>query len=171
VLRSSERIAIDEVLQFTRFDDLIAYIADRKITELSYGGLKELERFLAERLGLALFASSRERMLLTIFVELRNIETHNRGIINELFLKRVGSTKNDKWKFVEGKVYHALYDEFVELANNSIEVSVRLDSAIAKKFKLKRSKFYKRHVEAKHKRIAAIAGQPLPASTVDQEDA
>jgi hypothetical protein len=161
VLRSSERLATDEILQFSRLSDLIAYIADKKINELSYGGLQELERFLSDRLGLSLFASEDERILLTIFVEIRNVHTHNRGVINELFLKRLGTKTYQNWKFVAGKEHHVDFDEFVALANNSIDIAIRLDELIAKKFKLRRFNFQQRFMKDRKTRYDKIAALPI----------
>ena len=40
VLRSSERLTNEEVLQFNRINELVAYMADKKVNELAYGGLR-----------------------------------------------------------------------------------------------------------------------------------
>jgi hypothetical protein len=72
VLRSSEKLTTEEVLQFKRMNDIISFIADRKINELSYRGLMQMNEFIADRLGVEMFKDDKERMLLTIFVELRN---------------------------------------------------------------------------------------------------
>jgi hypothetical protein len=70
-LRSSERLTNEEVLQFTRVKELIAYMADKKVNELAYGGLKGVEEYVRERLGIAMFDNEDERIKLTILAELR----------------------------------------------------------------------------------------------------
>ncbi len=142
ILRSSEQISINEVLQFTRMNDVVSYLTDRKINELSYGGLKQINEFISKRLGLELFDTDPQRLRLTLFIELRNIHTHNRGIINQLFLDRVG--KDQEVKRQLGELYHVDLDEFILLSNNAIEIATKLDSDIARKFGVKR----KRHLKS-----------------------
>src|SRR5262249_47047970 len=144
ILRSSERVTTEEILQFQKMKDIRSFLADRKISELSYGGLRMTQDFIHDRLGVSLFERAEEEQLLTAFVELRNIHTHNRGIINRLFLNRVGRSKHKDFNFKIGELYHVNFPEFIRLTNNCIIVARRLDDAIAKKFKLKRVSFRKR---------------------------
>ena len=143
VLRSSERITTEDVLQFERIQDLRAFIADKKINELSYGGLKQIHDFIFERLGIEMFVTDEERALLTILVELRNVHTHNRGIVNQLFLNRIGNG-HANFSFTLGKAYNINFDEFIVLSRTAINIAQRLDEKIAVKFKLKRAKYKNR---------------------------
>jgi hypothetical protein len=143
ILRSSERITTEEVLQFSNVGDIVAYVADRKLNELSYGGLKGVESFLKERLGVGLFESDQERVLLTILSELRNIHTHNRGIINRLFLSRVGRTSYQNFEFQLGERSQTSLDEFAVLARNAIDIALRLDRRLSEKFSLEVRPFVK----------------------------
>jgi len=47
VLKSKEHPTTADALQFSDFGDLIAFIADRKINELTYGGLRAMEAFIS----------------------------------------------------------------------------------------------------------------------------
>jgi len=143
VLRSSERITIEDALQFNRVQELRAFIVDRKINELSYAGQKQIQEFIAERLGIEMFSTNTERVLLTILNELRNIHTHNRGTVNQLFLNRIG-TEHPQFPFVLRQQYHVDFGQFVLLSRNAIHVAQRLDELLAVKFKLKRSKYKNR---------------------------
>jgi hypothetical protein len=140
MLRSSETARLEDVLKFTRFKDLISFLADRKINELGYGGLQGIEEFVVERTGLKLVANVETRALLLVAVELRNIYTHNRGIVNDLFLRRLANVKHS-FSFKRGTRYHADLDTIVELANALFECAAAFDGAVSKKFKLKQSKF------------------------------
>jgi hypothetical protein len=144
ILRSSEKLTTEEVLQFKRISDIVAFMADRKINELSYGGLREMQEFVADRLGVEMFKDDKERMLLTILVELRNIHTHNRGIVNKLFLNRIGCNHYDDFQFELGQLYHVNLDRFATLSRNAIAVAIRLDDRLAAKFKVKRFHYKKR---------------------------
>jgi hypothetical protein len=141
VLRSSDRVTTQEILQFDKMKDLRSFLADRKLNELSYGGLSVMQEFISDRLGIAIFNSEKERLLLTIFLELRNIHVHNRGVINRLFLNRVGTSTVSDFSFRLGEKYYVDMDEFVVLSKNSIHVAKNLDEGMAKKFKLNRSHY------------------------------
>jgi hypothetical protein len=140
VLRSSEKITTEDALQFDRVQDLRSLIADKKINELSHGGLSQIQKFIAERLGIDMGLTEEERGLLTILVELRNIHTHNRGIVNRLFLNRIGHG-HANFSFVLGKVYSIDFDEFIVLSRNAINIAQRLDEGLAVKFRIKRAKY------------------------------
>lgn len=139
LLKSSESITVEEVLDFDRKTDLIDYLIDRKINSLSYGGIRQMERFLSDRLGVDAFKNDESRDLLGIFVEVRNIYIHNRGIVNRLFLSRV--IKHFHFEFVEDERFHVDFDDFSILANNSIKVAVDIDERLAKKFRLQRFRY------------------------------
>jgi hypothetical protein len=116
-------------------------MADKKVNELAYGGLKGLEEYVKDRLGTTMFDNDDERIKLTILAELRNIHTHNRGIVNEIFLKRVGQKKFGSFDFVLDRTTHVGFEEFVILSRNAINVAMRLDTNLAKKFGVKRTLF------------------------------
>jgi hypothetical protein len=143
ILRSKEQITTEEALQFNRVQDLRAFIADRKINELSYGGLRVVQDFISERLGVEMFATNQQRALLSILVELRNIHTHNRGIVNQLFLNRI-SAGHPKFSFKLGHAHHVNLDDFVLLSRNAIDVALNLDDTLSTKFKLKRTRYKSR---------------------------
>ena len=143
-LRSSERLTNEEVLQFTRIKELIAYMADKKVNELAYGGIRGVEDYVRERLGVTLFDNEDERLKLTVLAELRNIHTHNRGAVNEIFLKRVGQSQFGTISFREGEVAHADFDQFIILSRNAIDLALRLDTNLAKKFGIRRRPYGKR---------------------------
>lgn len=155
VLKSAERLTTEEILQFSRLSELTAYIADRKINELSYGGLRGMADFISDRLGLGLFEKKDQETLLTILVELRNIHTHNRGVVNDLFLQRVKQAKHPQFQFQANKKYHVNFDEFTLLSRNAVDLAIALDEKVCTKFKIKRHR-YKRRL-SKDKKPAAAA--------------
>ena len=121
--------------------DLVAFVTDRKVNELSYGGLREMENFIRERLGVELFATPDQRQTLGIFIELRNIHTHNRGVVNELFLNRIASER--RREFSLGK-YHAVdFDDLETLGGTAVTVAISLDEKLCAKFRLKTTDFHR----------------------------
>lgn len=139
ILKSKQTIRWDELLGFTRFDEVVRYLIDKKVNELSYAGLGQMEEFMFDRLGLAGSITDEQRALAAIFVEIRNIYTHNRGIVNGIFLARV--KEHMEFKFVDGKYFHADFDTFSKLSGNCLEVAYAIDEAVAKKFGLKRKRY------------------------------
>lgn len=150
VLRSSEKLTSEEVLQFTRIKELIAYVADRKVNALAYEGLRGIEAYVNERLGVQLFENESERIQLTILTELRNIHTHNRGHVNEIFLKRVGVSGYESLNFRVGELAHTDFDQFVLLSRNAIDVAMRLDARLCNKFGIRRAPYGKRRASSSH---------------------
>jgi hypothetical protein len=73
LLRSKEQIKTEDVLRFTNRRELVDFLVNRKLNELSYGGLRGIEEFLDQRLNMALVNNDDERIRLSIAIELRNI--------------------------------------------------------------------------------------------------
>lgn len=138
MLRSAEQVRLDDVLRFKNYRELVEFLAARKINALTYGGLKDIEEFIDERLSLPLTTSNDKRTTLLIAIELRNVYTHNRGIINDLFLQRTRGLTH-AFTFKKGHRYHADLDVLARLANNIYKVD--FDARAAVKYRLRRTKF------------------------------
>lgn len=135
VLSSSQTVKIDDVLKFTKHKDLVSFIVDRKINELSYGGLSDMENYFDDRLGVKMFKDNEERELLKLFIEARNINVHNGGIVNEIFANRVG--KVDGFPYKIGKLFAVDLDDLARLSSNAMKVAVEIDGAVSTKFRLR----------------------------------
>jgi hypothetical protein len=140
LLHSREQVKIEDVLRFTNRRDLVDFLVNRKLNELSYGGLRGIEEFLDQRLNIALINNASERLQLSIAIELRNIYTHNRGVVNELFLSRI-ATREHCYNFVPGKRFHADFDQIVGFANNLFDIAIRLDGQVLEKFSLQKKQY------------------------------
>jgi hypothetical protein len=140
MLRSNETIKIEDVLRFDSRELLIEFLVERKINELSYAGIKGINDFLLDRIGIELWASDEECALSSVSVELRNIYTHNRGIVNETFLKKPKGSAHP-FKFSLGERFHAGLDDIALLANNMFTLATRLDDAVVGKFNIYRQQY------------------------------
>jgi len=149
ILRSEEMIKVEDVLRFSRYSDLIAYLVERKVNDLSYANIKEVERFVRKRTGLNMFETDEERTLLILAIEIRNIYTHNRSVVSETTLRKLHGLKYE-WKFEKGKHFGTGYDEIVALANNLILVARRLDESFSKKFGIRRKQYASYDKPKKH---------------------
>jgi hypothetical protein len=86
-LRSSEKITIEEVLNCGSLDEFVELWAARKVEALSYGGFFEIKKYLTDRIGIEDDFDERQIASAVEAIATRNIIVHNRGRINERFLK------------------------------------------------------------------------------------
>lgn len=140
ILRSNEQIRTEDVLRFTHRSELLDFLINRKLNELTYGGIRGIEEFLNQRLAIPLTSDDQMRHYLSITIELRNIYTHNRGVVNELFVSRISGIEHD-YKFVIGDRFHADYDQIVIFSSNLFKIVQFLDKRVAEKFKIRKRKF------------------------------
>ena len=148
VLKSSDMIKVSEILQFNKYSDIKSYLVNKKINELSYGGISEIEKYVYARFGLNIFANDMEKYILAVLVESRNILSHNRGVINDMFIKRVEKNANDidinlggRFNFVVGNHIHHDLDQIAVLSNNSVSIAKRMDELLTKKYRIPKKKF------------------------------
>ena len=127
-------------MRFSTYESLIAWLVEKKINELMYSGIRGVEDFLKERTGFRISETDEEDFLLSFCIELRNIYTHNRGRVNETFLKRLAKYKHNN-SFNEGKRLHAEFDDISNFSNNTLKLAVRLDNSISKKYKIPRKQY------------------------------
>lgn len=136
ILASSKTLRIDEILRFSRHRDLVAHLVQKRVNDLAYGGLKELETYFSDRLGIDMFDHDEKRNLLQIFIEARNINVHNGGFVNEQFLRRVG--KQSEFEFKKGDKLHLDFNDLVRLSENAMGVALHIDESAVGKFRLRR---------------------------------
>lgn len=139
LVKSGESIKVEDIFDYRNKRELIDYLIDRKVNSLSYGGMSRIEKFIDDAMGVKLFASNEDRELMQIFVEVRNIEVHNRGIVNRVFLSRI--VQNNSFDFVEGKRAHLDFDELVRLTGVCVKTAIEIDDRICAKFGIKRKRY------------------------------
>ena len=134
VLSSKSTISVADVLSHSTMDELVAAIVEKKISDLAYEGLESIEKFITDRLGITLFADDEERNRVVFLTELRNIQVHNRGIVNDTFLRRM----KDKpiYGAEKGLVYYLGFAKFADFGDVLFGVVERFDTAVAEKFTL-----------------------------------
>ena len=88
-MKSAETLRLDLILENETMEELIAVLVDKRINDLAYKGMRELSRYLSDKLGLQLFGSQKDLERAADIIEVRNLVVHNRGIINRTFLKKV----------------------------------------------------------------------------------
>lgn len=82
--QTSYRFAIEHHLA----GDLISALAEETVRELTHQNLDDLEEHFHKKLDLVLFTKANDRANAALLIDLRNIITHNRGIVNRFFIQR-----------------------------------------------------------------------------------
>jgi hypothetical protein len=157
-LRSKAKVEVEYVLSHDSMDDLIEDLAERRVEQLAYAGLRELHENLEGSLGFSLFLDSEALDRAITLVEGRNIIVHNRGIVNRTYLSRVPGSDRKLGERLDFDV-DAFFDDLGFLA----EAGVDIDARAAEKWSIPLSDLDESHSKVgpllfpKHDR-AAVAG-------------
>ena len=139
ILTSNEQVPVKEIVRFQRMSDVIELLVERRVNKLAYEGISGIEMYFRDRLGIEMFSDHNERQLTREFIELRNIVVHNGGIVNAIFIERVGPSPTKQFSI--GKRFHVGWDDFSVYAANIISVASKIDEAVSAKFSLRRKRF------------------------------
>lgn len=139
LLRSGSMIKTEDVLTFRRRSDLISHLVDRQVNELSYGGILKMESYMQDRLGIDPFPDEPSKLLMILAMEIRNVHTHNRGYVNELFLSRLKDNPTQLYK--TGEYAYVDFDMFRDFASNMFTVVDRIDRELGLKFRIGRKRY------------------------------
>ncbi|WP_111684370.1 hypothetical protein [Winogradskyella tangerina] len=132
ILKTQESERLDFILEHKSMDDLISSIASKKIEELFYKGIKDIEKFFQNRLGLEIFKTEVQRKNINFYVKQRNLTVHNRRKITKEFAKQFPELKNNIGEYLN-------FDfRYVSCMNLSLfNFLATIDEEISQKFKLK----------------------------------
>lgn len=132
ILKSNEKVSIEFVLDHLRSGDLLSAIVVKKVTELSYQGMEDLYRFFDEKLKLPLCTNPDDFKRVALFNDIRNIITHNRGTVNEIFKQK----QPDHPAQLGAQITFKDHSEVGELIGSLVYLARHLDARAATKFKL-----------------------------------
>jgi len=121
MLTSEEKLTYKEVLEYETKQELIAALAERKVMDLSFKGLKELAEYLSAKHGFVLFEQAADLERAAILVEKRNLLAHNRGYVNKRYLTRVKGAKEKLGERLNIDARH-VFDEQLFLARSNGEM-------------------------------------------------
>lgn len=93
MLRTRQQtLTLEELMGYERIEDLVHDIIERRVNSLTYEGFIELQTWCSER-GLEIRVNETDRDAVVELIAVRNVITHNRGIVDERYLRTVpGST-------------------------------------------------------------------------------
>lgn len=90
-LKSARTVRIDRILDHATMEDLVVALADKRVAELAYLGMRDLAKELRDELAFDLFPASDDLSKAIKLIEIRNLFIHNGGVVNQHFLSRVHS--------------------------------------------------------------------------------
>lgn len=80
--------------------DLISALAEKTVMELTHQSLDVLAKYFEKKLDLVLFMKKADLATAALCVDMRNVITHNRGIVNRFFIQRNPQFADDLGKRV-----------------------------------------------------------------------
>jgi hypothetical protein len=134
-LKSAETVRLEDILKHATMDDLVKRLAERRVERLSYQGMKDLQKDLAEKLNFEIFPSPEPLSRAVRIIEIRNLFVHNRGIVNRTFQARTGDSPLAIGSLFELRP-HPLISDLDFLAHFVLDI----DKRASVKFGLARSK-------------------------------
>lgn len=88
-LKTGQQVSFEFVLGFRTMDELVAALAEKRVTDLAYQNMRKLARDLSDRPGLDLFSGADDLNRAARIVAMRNLIVHNRAMIDHTFLEQV----------------------------------------------------------------------------------
>lgn len=88
LLRSQEQVRVDFVLSHPDKDSLVRALIERRVDRLAYFGIRDLDKYIQNRLGFSLFATPEDLETAITLIEIRNVIVHNRGIVSKIAASR-----------------------------------------------------------------------------------
>ena len=140
ILKSNELVKIEDVLRFSTYKDLIAFLVNKKVNELSYKNMLDFEKFVMDRTGLILTDYEYDKTNLMFGIEIRNIYTHSRGIVTETTMKRREKINHSR-TLALGQIFEIDFDELTKMSNSLVNIARGFDEKFCNKFKIRRRRY------------------------------
>lgn len=135
-MRSSATVPVSDVLSHRTMEEFVESEIERRVSQASRKGWREIRRLLESDLKLTLSESSDQTVVLERAVLVRNLVTHRRGRVDSVFLGRWASAGGEHLDMEPGQVLNA---GIAHRALNSREILTRvinLDQQARTKFDL-----------------------------------
>jgi hypothetical protein len=83
-----QSLTLEEVLTYDRIEDLVRDVIERKVNSLSYEGFPDLQKWCTDR-GIPISVPALRLAEVIELIATRNIIAHNRGIVDERYIRSV----------------------------------------------------------------------------------
>lgn len=131
ILKSKDQERLDFILSHDNMDDLLKSISEKKIEELFYKGISDIEKFFEDRLGIKIFKDEETKREINKLIKQRNLIVHNRGRISKEFTNEFPELNYTVGLYLVFQYEHISQHNLL-LSNYLVE----LDIEIAEKFDL-----------------------------------
>jgi len=131
ILKSKDQEKLDFILSHETMEDFIRAVSEKKIEELFYKGISDIEKFFEDKLGISIFKNIETRKAINRLIKQRNLIVHNRGKISKEFVKEFPELKLE--------VGHYLTFQYENISTINLYLNnflIELDCEIADKFNL-----------------------------------
>lgn len=143
ILRSRQQtVTLEYLLEFERIDDLIQDIIESKVNSLSYKGFLELEQWYKEK-GIPLVVKQEDIHVVVELIATRNVIVHNRGRVDEKYLRTVPTSA-----YKVGELREIDVDDLFSTLSILNSIVSETDQEIAQKFNLATHILNKKDVES-----------------------
>jgi hypothetical protein len=139
MLKSEGAIDIATVFELKNIEDIVRFVAERKVYELGYKSLSDLRKYIQSRTGIDLFASDEAYNMVVLASEVRNLIAHNDCRVNDIFCRRIAGMADVAMLPVSDTEKFEISDEWLRRASYTLDsVVFGFDEAAAAKFDLQR---------------------------------
>lgn len=131
LLKRGEPVPMSEILSHTTIESFIAASIDRHIHRLAYKSIHDFSDTVKQQTGFEFFPSARLASDVDRIFALRNLITHNYGIVNQLFLSKYPDPK-----LVLGEPYPYTPEQIKAAWDTLMAAATDIESRARRKFKV-----------------------------------
>jgi hypothetical protein len=88
LLKRSEQVTVSQVLSHETMGTFIAELIESRIHKLAYKSIRDLASYIKEEIKFDLFSDRKTTDTVELAFDVRNLITHNYGIVNKIFLSK-----------------------------------------------------------------------------------
>jgi len=103
-LKSSKTETLETILEFRSLEELVNHLADKRVYDLTFCGMRDLRAALLKELNFDLFPVGDRLDRAILIIEDRNLIAHNRKVMNEVYVRRTGA----EWAKIGAQQVHGL---------------------------------------------------------------
>lgn len=139
ILRSVKSVDINMLFELRDFDAILEKIIEKKLHDLAYKSLNDLDEFMKVHTGISLFQSNQARHSAILATEVRNLVAHNDCTMNEIFRQRTLDVPQDFELSPRGKI--RIDDDWIRQTCYSLDgIVFDFDQLAMAKFNIKNAR-------------------------------
>ncbi|MBD8006831.1 hypothetical protein [Bacillus norwichensis] len=128
-------VSMEQILKYDNIDALVQDLIEEKVSSLSYSGLGKVQEWCKER-GIPLELPEDRRETIIEYIAIRNLIIHNRGYVDERYVKTIRNTK-----FKNGMKRNLSVDNLYDAIKDLNSVVYHTDEKAHEKFQLETMEF------------------------------